>query len=333
MDLLERYLQAIGQYLPVESKADTLAEMRANLLEEMDDRAEDWGRPLDEADVAAILRKHGKPEVVALRYLPQRSLIGPTVFPFYALTMRRVLPVVVLVSFLVEAVKFAASSRESAAQALGDFALGVWPSLLITAAILTAIFAGIEFGVSHDLMKEKLSRWDPMKLPAVKRQEGAASPQTMLKNAIQLAVHCLWFAYVLWVPWHPFWLMGPGLFYWQSLHVKLSQPWHVYYALLIVLLTIQLVIRLATFVPRLARWVKPMDIAANLVMVVAIGYMCTVPLYFVAGNAAADAVRIVVVNHFVGLAMRIGFVFALLGWVKEIWEYMKRMGPVKQLAF
>ncbi len=98
MDLLERYLQGkFGQYLPEATKDDTLAELRANLLEQMDDRAEEVGRPLNDGDMAAILLEHGKPEKVALRYLPQRSLIGPTVFPFYVFTLRkRVLPLVVL---------------------------------------------------------------------------------------------------------------------------------------------------------------------------------------------------------------------------------------------
>ena len=35
MDLLERYLQAVGEYLPARTKADTLAELRENLLAEM----------------------------------------------------------------------------------------------------------------------------------------------------------------------------------------------------------------------------------------------------------------------------------------------------------
>ena len=37
MDLLERYLQAVGQFLPEETRGDTVAELRANLLEQMDD--------------------------------------------------------------------------------------------------------------------------------------------------------------------------------------------------------------------------------------------------------------------------------------------------------
>src|ERR1700761_7133739 len=103
MDLLERYLQAVGQYLPEATKDDTLAELRVNLLAQMDDRAEELDRPLNDGDVAAILKEHGKPEKVALRYLPQRSLIGPTIFPFYLFTLRRLLPLVALVYTLAQA--------------------------------------------------------------------------------------------------------------------------------------------------------------------------------------------------------------------------------------
>src|ERR1700746_2186024 len=97
MELIERYLQAIGQYLPADSRNDILAELRTELLEQMDARAEGGGRAPDEAGVAALLRVHGRPEAIALRYLPQRSLIGPSIFPFYLFTLRRALPFVVIV--------------------------------------------------------------------------------------------------------------------------------------------------------------------------------------------------------------------------------------------
>src|SRR5271168_1319204 len=100
MDLLERYLQAIGQYLGADTREDTLNELRANLLGEMDGRAEELGRPLTEGEVAAILKAHGRPMLVAARYMPQRYLIGPTAFPIYLFTLRRALPFVLLIYFL-----------------------------------------------------------------------------------------------------------------------------------------------------------------------------------------------------------------------------------------
>src|SRR5271170_8444736 len=97
MDLLERYLQAVGQYLPARGKTDTLAELRANLLAEMEGREEELGRPLNESEVAAVIEKHGSPPIVASRYLPQRSLIGPALFPLYWFTLLKSFPLLLLV--------------------------------------------------------------------------------------------------------------------------------------------------------------------------------------------------------------------------------------------
>ena len=54
MDLLERYLQAVGQHLAAGTKEDVLAELRVNLQAEMDDLAEEKQRPLTESEVAEI---------------------------------------------------------------------------------------------------------------------------------------------------------------------------------------------------------------------------------------------------------------------------------------
>src|SRR5665213_3159971 len=103
MDLLERYLQAVGQHLPAKSKNDTLAELRENLLAQIEAREEELGRPLTEAEVATILEEHGRPMLVAMRYLPQQSLIGPELFPIYWITMKKSLPLLVLAYAAVQA--------------------------------------------------------------------------------------------------------------------------------------------------------------------------------------------------------------------------------------
>jgi len=43
MDLLERYLQAIGQSLPPATREDVRNELRANLAAQIDDSAEELG--------------------------------------------------------------------------------------------------------------------------------------------------------------------------------------------------------------------------------------------------------------------------------------------------
>jgi hypothetical protein len=334
MDLLERYLQAVGQYLPDATREDTLAELRANLLERMDERAEELGRTLEQRDVEAILREHGKPEVVALRYLPQRSLIGPTIFPFYTQTLTKVLPLVVFVSFIARGIVFASSRHESLARALVHFALGVCSSLLITGAMVTVIFAGIEWALARGMLGTKWNEWDPAKLPPVKTNAAQdSSLKSIAKRVFDLCVHCLWMAYVLWVPWHPFWIMGPGIFILNGLGVKLGPVWHTFYALLIVLLSVQLVMKLLALRSGVHGWMKTMKWATDLLGVVALGIVACSKELLVPASAAANLQKLAEVNHSMGLGLRVALVFAIAGLVKEAWQFAKRKGPVAQFAF
>jgi len=334
MDLLGRYLQAVGQYLPAATKDDTIAELRANLLERIDAREEELGRPLNDGDVAAILKEHGKPEVVALRYLPQQSLIGPTIFPFYKLTMARVLPLVVLVSLIAQGAVYATSRHETLAHALASFAFGVWPSVLISAAIITGTFAAIEWARERGKLGEQWNTWDPMKLPSVHLPDaGDASPRSTFKRVLDLSLHCLWMAYVLWVPWHPFWIMGPGVFYMDSLNVALAPVWHTFYELLIVLLVVQLVMKLLAFAPGAQKALVPMKTATDLLGLVAVGMLAASSTYFVAAGAAANVQQIAAVNYSVGIAFRIVFLIVLVGFMKELWKYVKHTKPVQRMAF
>jgi len=334
MDLLERYLQAVGQYLPAATKDDTMAELRANLLEQMDARAEELGRPLGDGDVAAILRQHGKPEFVALRYLPQRSLIGPTIFPFYEFTLARALPFVVFVYAIARGIAFLAAPHGSVGRQLAGFAFGLIPVVLTFWAVVTIVFAIIERAQYSDEFRAKWTKWDPTKLPAVKKNRaGYAEPKSVVKRVIDLAFHCLWMAYILWVPWHPFWIVGPGVLYMDSLGVTLAPAWHTFYLLLVALLTVQLVAKLLAFVPEVQGWLKPMNFVADALGVAALGWMALTPASFSPASPAADLHQIAVVNHWMSVSFRIAVFFAVLGLVKEAWKYAKRWVPAERFAF
>jgi hypothetical protein len=83
MELLDRYLKAVQFWLPSEQKQDIIAESSEDLRSQIEDKESELGRPLNEAEVKAILKKGGPPMLVAQRYLPQRYLIGPALFPMY----------------------------------------------------------------------------------------------------------------------------------------------------------------------------------------------------------------------------------------------------------
>jgi hypothetical protein len=77
LDLFERYLQAVSWHLPQAQREDIVAELGNDIRHHMDEREAELGRPLSEADVIEILKKHGHPMNVASRYLPEQYLIGP----------------------------------------------------------------------------------------------------------------------------------------------------------------------------------------------------------------------------------------------------------------
>ena len=333
MDLLERYLQAVGQYLPAATKDDTLAELQANLLEQMDARAEELGWPLVDSDVAAILRQHGKPELVALRYLPQRSLIGPTIYPFYEFTLVKVLPLVVFVYAITRAIVLITVLHGSMAHQLVKFAFGLIPTVLIFWAAVTIVFAVIERTQYNEEFRTEWNKWDPMKLPAVKKHAaGCVEPRSMVKRVIDLVFHCLWMAYILWVPWHPFWIMGPGVFYMDSLGVTLAPVWHTFYVLLIVSLTVQLVMKLMAFVPALQGWSEPMRLLTLALGAAVFGWLAFAPTYFVAASATANLQMIAAVNHSLNIAFRIVLLVLVIVFVANGWKYAKRWVPAERFA-
>jgi len=335
MELLERYLQAVGRYLPEGTRIDTMAELRANLLEHMDAREEELGRELNSGDVCVILKEHGKPEAVALRYLPQRSLIGPAVFPFYVFTLKKLLPLVVLVYAVAQGVTLIFTMDQ------GDVAgrivvavLKLVPVLLISAASVTLGFVLVEWAISRGELKDTLSQWDPMKLPAVKHEAAAGvKVKSQAVRIVELCAHCLWMAYVLVIPRHPFWLIGPGVFYLYKLDVSFAPVWHVFYVLLVVLTSVQLVMRLLALSRRFDTWMQPMEVATDVLGFVALVIVASAKEWLVAAGPGTDLHQLAVVNHWIGMALRLALPVVALGSVNEGWKWWKRRAPVKSLAF
>jgi hypothetical protein len=87
MDLIERYLAAVGRQLPAKHAADIKAELRDVLLSRVEEQEAELG-PLNRAEVEALLVAFGHPLVVAARYRKTQHLIGPEIFPFWLTTLQ-----------------------------------------------------------------------------------------------------------------------------------------------------------------------------------------------------------------------------------------------------
>ena len=162
MDMLDRYLQAVRFFLPAQQQDDIVRELSENLISQMEDREEELGHPLDEAEQAAILRRHGHPMVVAGRYRTWQQLIGPTFFPLYLFVLKAGLGVALLVTVVVAAVT-AALEGDPLRQAVE--AMLAYPGRgLMVFAWTTLGFAGLDLAQARIRLS---SDWDPRKLPKV----------------------------------------------------------------------------------------------------------------------------------------------------------------------
>jgi hypothetical protein len=56
MDLIDRYLNVVGFWLPKDRKADILRELAEDINSEKEEREAEWGRPMTEREVEALLK-------------------------------------------------------------------------------------------------------------------------------------------------------------------------------------------------------------------------------------------------------------------------------------
>jgi hypothetical protein len=331
MDLLERYLQAVGQHLPPETRDDTLAELRVNLLAEMDARAEEMERPLTESEVAAVLQAHGRPIIVAARYLPQRYLIGPAVFPIYLYTLHKAAPFVVLLYFVARASTIIFS--ENAGSLWGNIVsslLQLIPVLLIFWAAMTMTFAILDFAKTQMGESASWDAWDPAKLPPLTRPK---KEKSLASRIADLVVHCLWMLYVFAIPRHPFLVLGPGVLVLRKLSAGFAPVWHLFYVALVVLLLAQLAVKITALSRRADRWIAPLEVLTNLFGVVTTGVLASTRVYFVATNPAADLRALAGLNSWMNASFRIVLVLLVLNLLVELWKVLRPVIPVERLAF
>jgi hypothetical protein len=158
MDLIERYLAAIGRNLPAKQAGDITAELRDVLLNRVEEREEALGRPLTKGELEALLIEFGNPLVVAWRYRKVQQLIGPEVFPFWWAGLKILLGVVLGIYLVL--IILAGLLGRTPAEFKHDY-----PDIGVVAVfvfgLVTLVCAAFErFGHT-----EVLTRWRPSRLP------------------------------------------------------------------------------------------------------------------------------------------------------------------------
>ncbi len=325
MELLERYLQAIGQYLPAKGKKDTLAELRANLLAEMEGREEELGRPLTQGEVADVLEKHGRPVLVAARYLPQQYLIGPSWFPIYWFTLKKSFPFVVAIYVAAYVVTQVAASAVEGAKGHFDIgaAIGHFPGVALTFwAWMTLGFAFFEFAQGRYFRKMDFSGgWNPNDLPKLETK-GKQQP-SVAGGVADVIVTALVIVWLLAVPYKPYLLLGPGVGLVHQLPFGLTPEWHIFYWQIIALMGVQLVLKMVMlFLYGARRWRKVVDLVVQGVGILIITIMIQARSYFVPGPTAGpmSLKDLVAINTAINLGFKVVFAITLMKLLWDIWK-------------
>jgi hypothetical protein len=202
MELLERYLQAVRFFLPQKQQDDIVRELSENLIAQVEDREEELGRPLTEAEQAEILRVHGHPMIVAGRYRPRQQLIGPVFFPVYLFALKIGTGVALLVTAVVAAVTGTLA---------GDLPGHAGNALLAFPGRALMVFGWTTLGFAAlDMAQARLrikGDWNPRTLPKVVRHEHRI-PRLRTLCELFFVLMCL--VWLLLVPQAPYLLLGPA---------------------------------------------------------------------------------------------------------------------------
>jgi hypothetical protein len=167
MDLIDRYIEEVGRFLPRKIRSDVQRELRSTLEDSLESRLANGGEDDAETAQVALLTELGHPEELADSYLPEpRYLVGPRLYPAFLLTMKICL--VALAGILLLGVVATAGDDGGSQASLLAVAVALFDDYLVTAltilGIVVFIFAVIErFSRPSGATRE----WDPRSLPEI----------------------------------------------------------------------------------------------------------------------------------------------------------------------
>ena len=237
MELLERYLHAVGNYLPKAQAADITAELKDSLLSKIEEQENQTGRALNDDELRALIKANGHPMLVASQYLPQQQLIGPTVFPYWWFSLRLVLMIIALVHVVLVGIAAVTSGNPIQAIIQGFFEFA--GTALVYAAVLTLIFSLLERQQVRFCLFEN---WQPEKLAPIK--DSLQIPRC--ESGFELVVGAVFVSWWLGLISFPTPIFHDGV----ALPFKLSAAWQPYWWGILLLAVMDVVLAAAN-------WLKP----------------------------------------------------------------------------
>lgn len=325
MEILERYLQAVKKYLPWHRQDDIVAELRANMESQIEDAEDERGRPLTSTEMEELLKKMGPPILVAARFQPQRSLIGPTLFPVYLLALRTALTwaTVIYAVIMTVVVPLAAPQEVNLVQTFLHYP-GV---LFMVAGWVTLTFAVIEqvsarYPEKLPLLVKMFGNWSPESLPSLASMEGHGCKQRTFARAAAKAIFgFLAMCWLVLVPYYPFLMLGPAAAYIDVVPFYLAPVWWTFYWWIVALNIVQVGWNILDLIR--GAWQKPAyakHLAVKAIGIVPLAVMLSVPsnAYVLARDGASQyAAQLDRVNWSIHLSLMV--VCAIVG-LQFLWD-------------
>ena len=244
MELLDRYLQAVKKHLPWQRQEDIVAELRANLESQLDEKQAELGRPLTPAEAEAWIGQLGSPVQMAAHYQPQQYLIGPAIYPVYLYVLRLSSMWAIVIYLIVSTITIVVASPN--AQAFADAAMRLPLILVEVAAWITLAFAALEFIAAR--YPEKCpsiagfhAKWSPSNLPPLEPSVAAGKKRRSYAHAVTEVI--FGFIFLIWlllVPRYPYLMFGPGAAILHASPYRIAPIWITVYWWIVGLNAIQL---------------------------------------------------------------------------------------------
>jgi hypothetical protein len=327
MELLDRYLEAVRKQLPWERQDDIIAELRANLEAQLEDRQQEAGHALTDEEARVWVGQLAAPRTMAARYRPQQSLIGPTLFPTYWLVARMVSLWVFIVAVIVNATRLFTEPWSAAAVPGAIFNVGF--VVLLNAAGITAVFAAIEYAGLHyperfPQLAELVGKWDLNDLPKIESVKRGRR-RTFGLAVTDVIIHALLLVWVLLLPRFPVLILGPGLFAVNASPYTYAPILVDFYWMIVALNVVQLVWKLVDL--RTGAWMgerRLQHFAIKLMGMVPLVIVLRAPghLWILLKDPAADfakyGTQLAQINEAIYLGLRMVLAIVVITFVLEV---------------
>ena len=304
MDLIDRYLHAVRDYLPSKNGDDIVSELRADLRAQVADREETFARPLTIDEQAELLTRYGHPMRLASEYRPVRQLISPALYPFYVTGLKISVGIALLVQAAF-AIAMVANGRPGA-EVIGRLASFPFTGVVTLFGWLTLGFALVDLHVGKVTARASAA-WDPRTLSEPSRLRASKPAWEVALEIMVSTVFLLWWLAIPRAPWlvfgpaASFLALGPAV---EAVHLPVAVVWLV-----------GLAVRWTTvFRPDLRTLRFTFDVGSNVFAILVGAYLLRAEAIVVQAGAVAalEAGQMARLVHGADVVARIGMVVMLV---------------------